>query len=205
MIRSILILLAWQVAGPTASALDLYVAPSGNDANPGTQDQPFATLTGARDAIRQLKIQGPLEEPVRVVVADGEYTLAEPLVLEPQDSGMAKAPISYEAAPGATPIFSGGRTITGWTEGENGVWTAEIPEVASGDWYFEQLFVDGRRATRPAPNGSISTSRTSRKWPPSRPRGGQKAVQTVTMRPGDSASSPLLPGRTPRRPLHGLP
>jgi hypothetical protein len=59
MIRSILILLAW-LAGSTASALDLYVAPSGNDANPGTQDQPFATLTGARDAIRQLTIQCPL-------------------------------------------------------------------------------------------------------------------------------------------------
>jgi len=187
MIRSILILLAWQVAGPTASALDLYVAPSGNDANPGTQDQPFATLTGARDAIRQLKIQGPLEEPVRVVVADGEYTLAEPLVLEPQDSGMAKAPISYEAAPGATPIFSGGRTITGWTEGENGVWTAEIPEVASGDWYFEQLFVDGRRATRArTPNEfyfyiqdveEVATEPASRR--------AKKAVQTVTMRPGD--------------------
>ena len=187
MIRSILILLAWQVAGPTASALDLYVAPSGNDANPGTQDQPFATLTGARDAIRQLKIQGPLEEPVRVVVADGEYTLAEPLLLEPQDSGMAKAPISYEAAPGATPIFSGGRTITGWTEGENGVWTAEIPEVASGDWYFEQLFVDGRRATRArTPNEfyfyiqdveEVATEPASRR--------AKKAVQTVTMRPGD--------------------
>ena len=186
MIRSILILLAW-LAGSTASALDLYVAPSGNDANPGTQDQPFATLTGARDAIRQLKIQCPLEEPVRVVVAGGEYTLAEPLVLEPQDSGMAKAPISYEAAPGATPIFSGGRMITGWTEGADGVWTAEIPEVASGDWYVEQLFVNGRRATRArTPNEfyfyiqdveEVATEPASRR--------AKKAVQTVIMRPGD--------------------
>lgn len=186
MIRSILILLAW-LAGSTASALDLYVAPSGNDANPGTQDQPFATLTGARDAIRQLKIQCPLEEPVRVVVAGGEYTLAEPLVLEPQDSGMAKAPISYEAAPGATPIFSGGRMITGWTEGANGVWTAEIPEVASGDWYFEQLFVDGRRATRArTPNEFyfyIQGVEEAATEPAS--RRAKKAVQTVIMRPGD--------------------
>ena len=28
------------------------------------------------------------------------------------------------------------------------MWTARIPEVAAGSWYFEQLWVNGRRATR---------------------------------------------------------
>jgi hypothetical protein len=32
--------------------------------------------------------------------------------------------------------------------GANGVWTAKIPEVAAGNWHFEQLWVNGYRAVR---------------------------------------------------------
>jgi hypothetical protein len=132
----------------TASAADLYVAPAGNDEHPGTADAPLASLTGARDAIRRLKQAGPLAEPVRVHVADGRYAVTEPLVLTPADSGAAGTPIIYQAAEGARPVFSGGRRIERWQAGSDGLWTTQIPEVAAGDWYFEQLFVNGRRATR---------------------------------------------------------
>ncbi len=113
-----------------------------------TPGGPIGTLTAARDAVRALKEQGPLAEPVRIVVADGTYELREPLVLTPADGGTEKSPISYEAAPGAAPVFSGGRAITGFTRGADGVWTARVPEVAAGSWYFEQLWVNGQRATR---------------------------------------------------------
>ena len=39
---------------------EFFVAPHGNDANPGTKEQPLATLQRARDAIRELKKAGPL-------------------------------------------------------------------------------------------------------------------------------------------------
>jgi len=132
----------------TASAADFYVAPNGNDSNPGTAQQPFATLTKARDAVRALKAKGPLTEAVRVNVADGTYTITEPLVLAPEDSGTKDAPVIYQATAGARPVFTGGRVVTGWQPGENGLWTTRVPEVASGKWYFEQLFVNGHRATR---------------------------------------------------------
>lgn len=132
----------WGVGGAilveAASAAVIHVTPNG----------PIGTLTAARDAVRQLKEQGPLAEPVRVVVAGGIYELREPLVLTPADSGTEKTPIRYEAAPGAAPVFTGGRVIKGFTRGADGVWTARIPEVAAGAWYFEQLWVDGKRATR---------------------------------------------------------
>jgi len=89
-----------------------------------------------------------LTQSVRVEVAGGLYTLTEPLVFTPEDSGTAGCPITYEAAPGAKPIFSGGRVITGFQPGEGELWVARIPEVASGEWTFEQLWVNGRRATR---------------------------------------------------------
>ena len=47
-------------------------------------------------------------------MADGVYSIAEPFVLTPQDSGTKSCPISYENAPGASPVISGGRTITGF-------------------------------------------------------------------------------------------
>jgi hypothetical protein len=105
-------------------------------------------LEAARDAVRRLKAEKPLGEPVRVIVADGSYTLDRPLVLTPEDSGTEACPISYEAAPGAKPVFSGGRRITGFKPDKDGLWSATLPDVAAGKWYFEQLFVNGRRAIR---------------------------------------------------------
>jgi hypothetical protein len=137
-------------------AQTLYVAPDGNDQwtgrlerpNAEKTDGPLASVVGARDAIRRMKQQGPLKEAVHVIVAAGTYAITEPIVFEPQDSGTAAAPISYEAAPGASPVLSGGRVIRGFQAAEGGVWKAHVPEVAEGKWYFESLSVGGRRAIR---------------------------------------------------------
>jgi len=115
----------------------------------------LSSLAGARDAIRSLKQKGPLNEPVRVIVADGLYSLAEPFILTAQDSGTKECPITYEAAAGGKPVFSGGRKITGFEKDKDGLWQAKVPDVASGKWYFEQLFVNGQRAVR---------ARTPNKW-----------------------------------------
>ncbi len=120
-----------------------------------SSDGPVATLEQARDMIRAEKAKAALTEPVHVVIANGRYTLSEPFVLTPADSGTEKAPIFYEAAPGAKPVFSGGRVITGWAADKDGLWTVRLPAVADGQWYFEQLFVDGRRAVR---------ARTPNRW-----------------------------------------
>lgn len=99
---------------------------------------PVATLVEARDAARKAHESNAKEE-VKVVVADGFYPLAEAVVFESRDSG-----VSYEAAPGAKPVLVGGRKITGFQPGPNGVWTAHVDP----SWRFEALWVNGRRATR---------------------------------------------------------
>ena len=132
----------------TPGQVILHVSPGGSDEHAGGSDTPLASLTGARDAIRRLREKQPLKEPVHVLIADGEYSLREPVLFEPEDSGTAEAPIIYMAAPGARPVFCGGRRIGGLKRGEDGLWTAHLPEVAAGNWYFEQLFVNGRRAVR---------------------------------------------------------
>lgn len=173
----------------TASALDFHVSPTGRDDNPGSADQPFATLTRARDAVRALKAAGPLTAAVHVHVADGTYALTEPLVLTPEDSGTEQAPIAYEAAPGARPVFSGGRALHGWQAAGDGLWTLHIPEVAAGQWNFEQLFVDGRRATRArSPNKffyHIQAVRQTVLDEGGSSREPKKARQSIRMRPAD--------------------
>jgi len=137
-------------------AITLHVAPDGNDVWSGNlrrpsqdgTDGPLASLAGARDALRKIKSKNPLQGPVRVVVAEGVYPLTETLVFEPQDSGSPEATIIYQAAEGARPVFSGGRKIQGFVPAEGGLWKAHLPQVASGGWYFEDLYVDGRRAIR---------------------------------------------------------
>ena len=160
---SVVVLILAGVAGVAGAATStaprprvLHVAPDGHDAWSGARarpdrdrtDGPLASLVGARDAIRKLRAHGAMDRPVRVMVADGTYELTAPVDFEPQDSGSAAAPISYEAAPGARPLFTGGRVIRGWKPGDRGVWTTQVPGVAEGRWYFEQLWVNDRRATR---------------------------------------------------------
>jgi hypothetical protein len=172
----------------SAKAVDFYVAASGDDTNAGTKEKPFATLTRARDAVRELKSQGPLDGPTRVIVADGNYTLREPFVLLPEDSGTPQSPVIYQAAAGAKPVLSGGRVIRGWQAGSNGLWTVRIPEVAAGQWYFEQLFVNGRRATRArTPNKFYFYIQNVREevLEAGSPRRPKQARQTVSMRPED--------------------
>ena len=138
-----------------APAEELFVATDGNDGWSGTlpapngdrTDGPLATLARARcsPAVEA----GGLKEPVRSWLRGGMYYLAEPLVFTPEDSGTEACPITYAAYPGETPIISGGQPITGWKKpAEGNIWTAEIPEVKAGDWYFHQLFVDGQRRIR---------------------------------------------------------
>ena len=154
-------LTVWAVAGAITWAMPawgatLYVSPAGNDAwsgalqtpNAARTDGPLATLPAARDAIRKRKAGAGLAEPVQVVLADGVYELAETFVLTPEDSGTERCPITYAAAPGAKPIVTGGRPITGWRKGEGELWEADVPSVREGAWYFHQLFVNGRRAVR---------------------------------------------------------
>lgn len=133
-----------------------YVSINGNDnwsgalAEPNTEgtDGPFATLQQARDAIRELKTAEGLKSPVTVMVRGGTYQLSEPLVFSPEDSGSEDCPITYKAFPGEEPVISGGQVISNWKRGAGELWTAHIPDVEAGEWYFRQLFVNGERRQR---------------------------------------------------------
>jgi hypothetical protein len=132
---------------PLAAAGDLFVAPDGSDTNPGTQEKPFATIAGARDAVRHRIAEG-LTSNVTVYLLAGTYRVAEPLVFGPEDSGDDNFAVTYAAQPGQAVVLSGGQPITGWKRGEGEIWIAPAPGVQEGKWNFRHLFVNGRRAVR---------------------------------------------------------
>jgi len=139
-----------------AEGLTIYVTPDGNDAwsgrlekqNRAGTDGPLASPAGARDAVRRMRTAGTIKGKVEIVFAGGTYQLKEPLILTPEDSGTEKAPVFFKAAKRASPVISGGRKITGFKTDSNGIWSATIPDAGAGKWKFEQLYVNGRFATR---------------------------------------------------------
>jgi hypothetical protein len=125
------------------AATTFYVSPTGSDRNAGTRARPFRTLDRARDVAR--RVRRPLRGDVVVVLRGGTYRLTHPLTLGAADSGGNGYDVVYAAAPGAHPLISGGRRITGWTlfDRARGIYRARARGLNT-----RQLYVDGRRAPR---------------------------------------------------------
>lgn len=99
-------------SGAFAGHAEFCVAPAGNDVNPGTRQQPFATLEKARDAVRALKTGPGLPDGgVIVWVQGGDYGRTETFKLGAEDSGQPGKPVAYRAEAGSTPRLLGGRSI----------------------------------------------------------------------------------------------
>lgn len=164
-IRLILLLLVAAnraISTDKSGAVVFYVSTQGNDAwsgklsepNADRSDGPFATVAGARDAIRKLKSSRPLSGAVNVYLRGGTYNLDEPLVFTTADSGTDNFPITYSRYENEVAILSGGRAITGWSKSREGpIWQTKVLGVREGNWYFHELFVNGQRRQRArAPN-----------------------------------------------------
>jgi len=122
---------------------DFILSPDGNDES---DNGPWATLNGARAALGKLRATGKLKGPAHVRVRDGVYPLHEAVRFSPTDGET-----TYAADDGASPVFDGSQRLSGWTETTHAgrrAWVLDLPEVASGRWYFRTLFVGGSRRPR---------------------------------------------------------
>ena len=109
----------------TTYAATFHVArghPSASDAGPGSEAQPFASISAAA------RIVGPGE---RIVVHEGIY---RECVRPAQGGGAPEAMIAYEAAPGEIVVVRGSEVwrpifepSTGWGGRSEGIWTASLP------------------------------------------------------------------------------
>jgi len=145
----------------------IYVSPEGDDSNDGTIDAPFKTIAKAKEKVRTLPKTGG---DIVVQIADGFYSLDEPLVFDASDSGSESCTIRYEAAPGAKPVISGGKML------EKGVWTeaTELTQTKGLKAYkttlhrnekLRAIYVNNKRANMTTSETITSANRTTNGTP----------------------------------------
>lgn len=118
----------------------LYVAPNGNDANPGTMAAPFRTLQRARDVVRTKT--ATMTGDIQVYLRGGSYPVGSTIEFGPNDSGANGHRVVYAAYPNETPILEAGVQVTGWTQHNGNIWKAPLDRGNK----LRALYVNGRRA-----------------------------------------------------------
>ena len=150
--------LAMAVAGVldahAAVAGNVFVAPTGDDANPGTQAAPVRSVQRAQQLVRGLNQN--MTADVTVVLEDGFYRLASPLSLSSADSGTGGHNVVWTADTGARPVLAGSIQLTGWTRmsASSPIFVAQAPASLR----TRQLYVNGTRVDRA--HGALPASLT---------------------------------------------
>jgi len=143
-----LIVMVFCLGLDTLFAQKIYLSPAGNDSYPGTIDRPLATLTAARDRAREYRKSNQLAQPLEIIAMKGEYSMLQPLILTSEDAGTISSPLIFRSETSAKAVFRGGVQISGFEKVNDKLWRVFIPNVAYYDYYFEQLYVKGKRAQR---------------------------------------------------------
>jgi hypothetical protein len=132
----------------------------------GARTDPFPSLTDAQAAIRSRLAKGTQVRDIVVNVRGGTYDLDGPLVFSAADSGRNGRTVTWQAAPGETPVFSGSRPVTNWQLvvdpgllglGLNAVWKADVSGLSvagRSELRARQLYIDGVRGTLAETNPS---------------------------------------------------
>ncbi len=186
MMKPTLTLLAALLLAPLADlhSADFHVSPDGNDANPGTQAKPFATIQAGVNK---------LQPGDTLFIGGGVYreTVTFPA------NGTAEKPITVKAAPGEKVVITGCEPVTGWTlhDAAKNIWKAPMPwtlgtgrnQVFCGD----EVLIEARFPNQPAPGLEMPVSGLSKLWPTF----GEFAIPDPTNHPGRVVSK-LLEGES---------
>ncbi|MGC4854936.1 RICIN domain-containing protein [Micromonospora sp. DT4] len=127
---------------PAAAAVQetYYVAPDGNDSNPGTLQSPFKTVQRARDAVRT--VNANMTGDINVYLRGGRYQVTSTVEFGASDSGTNGYRISYAAYAGESPVLDGGVPVTGWTQHSGNIWKAPLDRSTK----LRTLYVNDKRA-----------------------------------------------------------
>ncbi len=145
----------------TGFAAEIFVSPLGKDSNPGTKDQPLATLQAALLKARDLRRlnDASITNGIHIILRGGTYQVLETIVIRPEDNGTRESSTFIEAAPNEKPVLSGGVQISNWkrvTANVHGlqkniqtnIWVADLPMVNGNAFNFRQLWVNDIKAVR---------------------------------------------------------
>ena len=146
--------------------IHFYISTNGNDTwsgrfpepNSDNNDGPFATLEGARIAVRKY-ISQHTSGPLTIHIREGEYILDSTIIFDYQDSGTREIPIYYRAYLDEKPVFTGGRKLEKWrkcinnpsgisNKAKGNLWYYEIPEDQKGGWQITTLYNGNKLLSR---------------------------------------------------------
>ncbi|MEU8153712.1 ricin-type beta-trefoil lectin domain protein [Micromonospora sp. NPDC048986] len=129
-----------QLPASAAVQATYYVAPDGNDANPGTLQSPFRTLQRARDIVRTVTTN--MTGDVNVFLRGGTYPVSSTIEFGTSDSGTNGFRVSYAAYPNEKPVLDGGVQVTGWSQHSGNIWKAPLDRTNK----LRALYVNDKRA-----------------------------------------------------------
>lgn len=122
-----------------------YVAPEGDSNHTGhSSDTPLCSIRKLTDILNDTDSSCD----IHIFLRGGRYELQEPIRLKPRGDNQ----ITVSAFDNETPVICGGQILEGFTEStHNGLraWILDLPDVASGKWYFQDLYVNGKARKRP--------------------------------------------------------
>lgn len=170
-LRTCLVVL-FLLAAYSCGAIDIYLSPTGSDANAGTRDSPLASLSAALRKARELRrLNDPsVSTGINIILDGGNYQLSDPIFIRPEDSGTESSPTIIKAAGGAAPVLHGGTRLTGWkvlhqpppglpASARGKVWVANAPASIRNIGGFRSMWVNGIKAIRAREQNGDSMSR----------------------------------------------
>jgi hypothetical protein len=150
---------------PRPEPFVIAVSPAGDDANAGTREKPFRTLTRAQAEVR-LHNTGC---DVAVELASGTYRLTAPLLFTAADGGQNGHTVTWQAAPDLSseqaPVLSGAISVTGWKlfDRTRNLYVADTPKGLD----TRQLWVNNHlahRASMELPRADVSFTANGIEW-----------------------------------------
>lgn len=158
--KSILLTTFFLLTLLVSHAKDFYVSTIGNDNNPGTRKQPFATISHAKEIVRKWKRNNG-NENITVWLSGGEYRLSETLVFGLEDGAKSGHSITYSAFSEDKPVISSDISVRGWKKldhipkglsevAKGKVWVAKVPDNVKS---FNTLYDSKRMLPRAKTKG----------------------------------------------------
>lgn len=91
--------------------LVFYVSDTGSDRNPGTKEQPFATLEKAIDTVQVMR-SGGTDKQITVFLREGVYFQERGISIKDKAGETENPPLTISAYNGEEVVLSGGKNIT---------------------------------------------------------------------------------------------
>ncbi len=134
----------------------IYVSPTGDDANSGTQIKPLKSLAAAQNRLRSMTVDERI-----AILREGIYLLEKPLEFDERDNGTEGNPAQWEAYPGESPVITTLTEAKSWSVYKGSIYRCDIPK---GRPFYTLLENNQRMQWARWPNNVAPGENDSKAW-----------------------------------------